>query len=42
MNGKSIVFLWKKKANIENATFENIKSDLNNIIEKADIKKNKI
>lgn len=41
-NGKSIVFLWKKKANIENATFENIKSDLNNIIEKADIKKNKI
>lgn len=39
--GKSIVFLWKKKADIENATFENIKSDMNNIFEKASIKINK-
>ena len=38
-NGKSIVFLWKKKANIENATFENIKSDMNCIFEKSNIKK---
>ena len=37
-NGKSIVFLWKKKANIENATFENIKSDMNYIFEKSNIK----
>ena len=38
-NGKSIVFLWKKKANIENATCENIKSDMNCIFEKSNIKK---
>ena len=38
-DGKSIVFLWKKKVDIENATFENIKSDMNNIFEKANIKK---
>ena len=41
-NGKSIVFLWKKKVDIENATFVNIKSDMNNIFEKANIKINKI
>ena len=41
-DGKSIVFLWKKKANIENATFVNIKSDMNDIFEKANIKINKI
>ena len=39
-DGKSIVFLWKKKDDIKNATFENIKSDMNNIFEKANIKNN--
>ena len=38
VNGKSIVFLWKKKVDIENATFENIKSDMNYIFEKSNIK----
>lgn len=38
-DGKSIVFLWKKKVDIEKATFENIKSDMNNIFDKANIKK---
>ena len=37
-SGKSIVFLWKKKADIENATFDNIKIDINNIFEKSNIK----
>lgn len=41
-DGKSIVFLWKKKVDIENATFENIKRDMNNIFEKANMKNNKI
>ncbi len=36
--GKSIVFLWKKKADIENATFDNIKTDMNFIFDKANIK----
>ena len=40
VNGKSIVFLWKKKVDIENATFENIKKDMNIIFEKANIKNN--
>ena len=40
--GNSMVFLWKKKADIENASFENIKKDMNNIFEKANIKINKI
>lgn len=38
MNGKSIVFLWKKKVDTEKATFENIKEDMNNIFKKANIK----
>ncbi len=38
-DGQTIVFLWKKKANIENATFDNIKEDMNSILEKANIKK---
>lgn len=37
--GKSIVFLWKKKANIDNATFDNIKDDMSSIFDKANIKK---
>lgn len=35
--GYSIVFLWKKKAKIEDATFENIKSDIIFIFDKANI-----
>lgn len=41
-NGKSIVFLWKKKVNVKNATFDNIKSDMNSIFEKSNIKNNEI
>ena len=41
-NGKSIVFLWKKKSNIKEATFDNIKSDMNSIFEKSNIKNNEI
>ena len=37
-NGKSIVFLWKKKVDIKNATFENIKNDMTFIFDKANIK----
>lgn len=33
----SIVFLWKKKVNIEEATYENIMKDMKNIIKKANI-----
>lgn len=36
--GKSIVFLWKKNVDIENATFENIRTDMNIIFDKANIK----
>ena len=35
--GYSIVILWKKKINIINATYINIKIDINNIFEKANI-----
>ena len=35
--GYSIVFLWKKKANVENAIFYNIKQDIQTIIEKSQI-----
>lgn len=37
-NGKSIVFLWKKKADVKNATFDNIKNDMNSIFEKSNMK----
>lgn len=33
----SIVFLWKKKVNIEEANYENIMNDMKNIIRKANI-----
>lgn len=33
----SIVFLWKKKVNIEEATYENIKKDMEYILKKANI-----
>ena len=36
--GQSIVFLWKKNVDIENATFDNIKDDMNYIFDKANIK----
>ena len=31
-------YLWKKKADVKNATFDNIKSDMNSIFEKSNIK----
>ena len=37
LNGYSIVFLWKKKSDIENATFNNIKKDMLKIFDKAGI-----
>ena len=39
-NGKSMVFLWKKKVDIKNATFQNIKIDMNDIFDKANVKYN--
>ena len=41
-NGKSIVFLWKKNIDVKNATFENIKADMNYIFDKAKIKTKEI
>lgn len=35
--GYAIVFLWKKKADIENATFQNIKEDMKKIFDKANL-----
>ena len=35
--GNSIVFLWKKKADTRNATFENISKDMEFIFDKANI-----
>ncbi len=35
--GYSIVFLWKKKIDIKNAKYENIKKDMNKIFDKAGI-----
>ncbi len=35
--GYSIVFLWKKKSDIKNASYKNIKKDINNIFDKAGI-----
>ena len=35
--GNNIVFLWKKRANLQDATFENIKKDINYIFDKAKI-----
>ncbi len=36
-DGQEIVFLWKKKIPVENATFKNIKEDMQNIFDKAKI-----
>ena len=35
--GHKIVFLWKKKANIENINYKNIKTDMEYIFDKAKI-----
>ena len=35
--GYSIVFLWKKKMDIKEATFSNVNKDINNIFEKMGI-----
>lgn len=39
--GNNILFLWKKKNDIEDATFKNIQEDIQNIFMKADIYKNR-
>ena len=36
-NGYSLVILWKKKSNAENANFENIKKDIVNIFKRANL-----
>lgn len=36
-DGYYIVFLWKKKADIKNANFQNIKKDMQTIFDKAKI-----
>ena len=38
--GYTVVFLWKKKKNITEANFYNVKSDIKNIFEKMEIIKN--
>ena len=40
-SGKSIVFLWKKGVDVKNATFENIKNDMDSIIDKLNLMQNK-
>ena len=35
---KSIVFLWKKQVDVKNATYKNIKRDMNTIFDKANLK----
>ena len=40
-SGKSIVFLWKKNIDVKNATFENIKNDMDSIIDKSNLMQNK-
>lgn len=37
-SGYHIIFLWKKKIDIKEATFENIRKDMNFIFDKADLK----
>ena len=37
--GQEVVFLWKKKQSIENATYKNIKKDMQHIFDKAKILK---
>ncbi len=35
--GNDIVFLWKKKVEINNVTFEEVKKDIRNILKKSNI-----
>ena len=37
IEGQEVVFLWKKKQPVEKATFENIKTDMQYIFDKAKI-----
>lgn len=37
--GYNIIFLWKKKQDVSNANFQNIKNDMNNIFNKIGILK---
>ena len=37
ITGYNIIFLWKKKQNVENANFTNIKDDMKNIFTKIGI-----
>ena len=39
--GNQIVFLWKKKVDIKNATFSNVENDIKTIFDKAKIIKEK-
>ena len=39
--GYSIVVLWKKKMDIKNANYQEIKQDMDNIIVKAKLNSNK-
>ena len=41
LTGYSIVFLWKKKADTQNAIYKNIKEDIDQIINKSNIIINK-
>ena len=36
-SGYNIIFLWKKKVDIKNATFDNIKKDMDEIFKKSQI-----
>ena len=40
--GYSIIFLWKKKVDIENAKYENIKNDMNKIFSNAGLIEEKL
>ena len=37
VKGKTYVILWKKKANLENATYYNMKEDIDRIFKKANL-----
>lgn len=37
VNGKTYVILWKKKASLENATYYNVKEDIDRIFKKANL-----
>lgn len=37
VRGKTYVILWKKKANLENATYYNVKEDIDRIFKKANL-----